>query len=433
MSRHVSAFDSPPARPVDAADRIALLDVVRGFALWGVCLANLVPALSGWGMIPEKARHALPTWPVDRIIEMMVRTFVYGRFWTIFSFLFGLGFAVQFLRAEARGIDATRLLARRLAVLLGIGLVHAFGIWYGDILTTYAVAGGMLLVARRWPPARLLAVGVSLVVLFPIVYGVFYKVAPVLSHGAIATPSLGAADSLYSVRIPALLATPSYSAVLSANRLMLRTVVSPWSLASYVPDIAGLFLLGLWVGRVGLLRQIGAHRAAWRTTFRWATTIALLGFVPRAVFELTGTLKQLPLDVAGTLRTLRIVGQPAMSLAYVTGLVLLFQRPGWRARLLVLAPVGRMALTNYLTQSLLGVAVFYGVGFRQFGHVGAAWLLVWSIAIIAAQAALSRWWLARYRFGPAEWVWRSLTYGAPQPMRIAPDSLGAVPLGEVPS
>jgi uncharacterized protein len=249
----------------------------------------------------------------------------------------------------------------------------------------------------------------------------------------LAPPTPSASDSLYTVRIPTLLATPRYAAVLAANRLMLREVVSPWSLATYVPDIAGLFLLGLWVGRVDLLRQVDRHRAAWRTTFRWATALALLGFVPRFVFELTGTLKQLPLDVTGTLRTLRIVGQPAMSLAYVTGIVLLFQRPAWRARLLVLAPVGRMALTNYLTQSLLGIAVFYGVGFRQFGHVGAAWLLVWSIAIIAAQAALSRWWLARYRFGPAEWVWRSLTYGAPQPMRIAPDSLGAVPLGEVPS
>jgi uncharacterized protein len=98
--------------------------------------------------------------------------------------------------------------------------------------------------------------------------------------------------------------------------------------------------------------------------------------------------------------------------------VLLFQRPAWRARLLALAPVGRMAYTNYLSQSVIGIAIFYGVGLGLYGKVGPALLVVLSVAIIAAQAVASRWWLRRYRFGPAEWVWRSMTYGRPQPMRL---------------
>jgi uncharacterized protein len=129
------------------------------------------------------------------------------------------------------------------------------------------------------------------------------------------------------------------------------------------------------------------------------------------------------------LRVLRIVGQPSMAMAYVCGLVLLFQPPAWRRRLMALAPVGRMALTNYLTQSLLGVALFYGIGLRLFGRVGPTALVALSVATVAAQAVISRWWLARFRFGPAEWLWRSLTYGRPQPMRLRPAAGEGAPAG----
>jgi len=409
-----------PTEPVAADERVAFLDVLRGFALWGVCLANLVPWFSGYDPLPEKAKTALATWPADRITEMLLRTFVHGRFIMLFSFMFGVGFAIQLVRAESRGEDPTRRLARRLAAMAAIGVVHAFAIWYGDILLSYAVMGTTLLVARRWPPRRLLAVGLALLLLEPMAWGVYVKLAPIATHGALSPAAhFAAADTLYTHTLPALIARGSYPAIVEANARMVGDITSVWVWPSWMPEVAGLFLLGLCVGRLGLLHRIDAHRDRWRLAFGWSVTIALLGYGPRLVIEITDTAKVVPLDILGLLRALRIVGTPAMSLAYACGLVLLFQRPAWRRRLLVLAPLGRMALTNYLAQSVIGVVLFYGIGFGLYGTVGATLLVALSIAIIAVQAVFSRWWLARHRFGPAEWLWRSLTYGRRQPMRVA--------------
>ena len=409
--------------PVAPDERVDLLDVVRGFALWGVCLANLVPWFSGGLTLSEKERQALPTWPVDRVTDALLNAFVHGRFVMTFSFLFGLGFAIQYLRAESRsgGAAATRLLARRLTAMLVLGVAHGLLVWHGDILATYAVLGVLLLLARNWPVRRLLAAGLALVVLGPIAWSVAFKLAPIVSHGAV-DPAAGfaAVQTALTKQLPALVAQRSYGAVLSANLLVYDQTLTVWGQSSWMPPLGGLFLLGLCVVRAGVLRRLDSHRDRWRTVLAWAATIALLGYIPRLYMELAHVdPKKVPLDVMGMIRVLRIVGQPAMSLTYVCALVLLFQRPAWRRRLLALAPVGRMALTNYLTQSLLAITLFYGVGFGLYRRVGSTPLVVLSIVTIAAQAVLSRWWLQRYRFGPAEWLWRSMTYGRLQPMRLA--------------
>lgn len=438
--------DEPPtgaSRPVAPSERVQLLDVVRGFALWGVCLANLVPWFSGYENLPEKAKQALPTWPADRVTDALLNAFLHERFITIFSFLFGLGFAVQYLRAEARGARAAVVLTRRLIAMLALGLVHGFLIWYGDILAVYAITGIALLVARNWPVRRLLATGVALAVFSPIAFGAYDRLSPALD-GPLVTPPRAAGDtsrtplpqqtaaqiavarrnavqdSIFNKATPALTAQRSYAAVIEANRTMLRAFYfGPGSLQLFF-ELAGLFLLGLCVGRSGILLELDAHRDRWWLAFGWASTIALIGYLPRLGLQLAQVPPaRIPQDVVGIMRTLRNVGRPAMSLAYICGLVLLFQRPAWRRRLSVLAPVGRMALTNYLTQSFLGIALFYGIGFGLHGRIGPMFQVLLSITIIAIQAVVSRWWLARYRFGPAEWLWRTLTYGKRQPMRLA--------------
>jgi uncharacterized protein len=416
-----------------------------------VCLANLVPWFSGYETLPEPAKHALPTWPADRVTEALLNAFVHSRFITIFSFLFGLGFAVQYLRAEARGANATWLLTRRLVAMLAIGLAHALLLWYGDILNVYAIGGVLLLIARRWPVRRLLAVGVALAVLNPIVWAAFSRIAPALrtapaaaatataaaapaqpgarpktpaaaqpAPAQIGAAALAHADSLYRYQLPKLVARRSYRAVLEANRRMYWEffTTAPW-FPSILAELAGLFLLGLCVGRSGLLGAIDSHRDRWWLAFGWSAAVALCGYLPRLGFQLADVAPgRIPADAGGMLRALRLIAQPAMSMAYVCGIVLLFQRPAWRKRLLVLAPVGRMALTNYLTQTVLAMTLFYGIGFHLLGKVGPTIQVGMSIAIIAAQAVVSRWWLARFRFGPAEWLWRSMTYGRLQPMRV---------------
>ena len=444
-------LDAAPS-PIPANERIAVLDVIRGFALWGVCVANLVPWFSGYETLPDKAKHALATWPADRVTDALLDAFVHQRFITIFSFLFGVGFSVQYLRAEARGAPAARVLARRLAAMCVIGMAHALLIWYGDILNVYAVAGVMLLVARRWPVRRLLAVGVLLAVLQPVAFVASLRIVPALLGTPLpaATPPAPMApqttaqvalqavaahnDSVYRYTLPALVARRSYGAVIEANWRMYWDffTTTPW-LPSILFELAGLCLLGLCVGRSGILRAVDTHRDRWRLALWWSSTLALVGYLPRLGLQLADVApSRIPPDAAGLLRAVRLVAQPAMSMAYVCGIILLFQRPAWRRRLLVLAPVGRMALTNYLTQSVVAMALFYGIGFGLAGKVGPTIQVALSIAIIAAQAAISRWWLARYRFGPAEWLWRSLTYGRRQPMRVAGYPPQARPLASTP-
>ena len=410
---------SHAATPVAPQERVALLDVLRGFALWGVCLANLVPWLAGYSGLPKAAKMALPTWPVDRVVDAFLSAFVHGRFIMIFSFLFGLGFSVQLIRAEARGADGTRLFARRIAAMFALGVVHAYLVWAGDITHIYAALAIPLLLVRRWPVQRLLAVGAALLLFQPIAHGIAIAVAPKVTNGALSPEATFAAlQELRSTTLPRLYGSASYAAILQGNRAIHDAMLRPWMSLGWMPELFGLFLLGLATGRLGLVARADGHRRMWRLTFGWSLAVGLAGYLPILVVALLQLQQKMPQDVRATIGVLRTIGQPAMSLAYVCAIVLLFQRPAWRGRLLALAPVGRMAYTNYLSQSVIGIAIFYGVGLGLYGKVGPALLVVLSVAIIAAQAVASRWWLRRYRFGPAEWVWRSLTYGRPQPMRL---------------
>jgi uncharacterized protein len=200
--------------------------------------------------------------------------------------------------------------------------------------------------------------------------------------------------------------------------------VSNWALLCFV---LGRFLLGYWAGRRGLLQDPHLHLTLIVRLFWWSLGIGVAMTVLQ--FTQAGLRQQYPLLDSEAckflIRVLLRAGPLAWGIAYAAGFALLFLRPGWRRALGMLAPMGRMALTHYLSQSLIGIALFYGIGLGIGPRRGlAGWGLAW-LAIFAAQIALSHWWLARFRFGPMEWAWRSLTYGRRQPMRYtgAPDGL----------
>jgi uncharacterized protein len=193
-------------------------------------------------------------------------------------------------------------------------------------------------------------------------------------------------------------------------------------MAGFALYVMGRFLVGLYVGRRRILHEAHLHLPLFRRLLRWSLPFAVVG---NFLYALTSYLDDHDrLDEASgwvALSSLVIsVGVPAMSCFYVSSIVLLFQREAWRRRLMWLAPVGRMALTNYLTQTLLHLFIFYGfAGLGLMGRVGTTLCVPISLAIFALQIFYSRWWLARFRFGPCEWLWRTLTYGERQPMRLA--------------
>ena len=408
-----SAGPLPAVGPTTGSERLSLMDALRGFALAGVLFVNM-GALTLHYYLTSAQRAALPTARFDRLAEMAMVYFAAFKFITLFSLLFGLGFAVQLMRAEERGGDARGLYVRRLLVLLLIGLAHATLLWWGDVLVLYAVIGFGLLLFRTASGRTLLWTGLALVCLgAPLLRLVL---GPLVESATAGLPAMAVAKS----RALAAFSGGDYAAVVEAN-LMFSTV---YFLRNWTEPLVifSRFLLGFWAGRMLLFHRPADHRVLLARIFGWGAAIGLLGngvAVMRYYFDLTTRLPLLAGSIGGVVLDMIIsTGTLALGAAYGTGFALLFLRPVWRPRLEMLSPVGRMALTNYLGQTVVCLLIFYGIGLGvgpRFGYPG---LLAAFALIFAVQIALSRWWLKRFRFGPAEWVWRSLTYGRAQPMRL---------------
>jgi len=172
------------ARPVDVSERVAILDALRGFALWGVFVSNSFTWFSGRNLLPREQARALAAPPLETVVSALYNFLINQKFMTLFSFLFGLGFSIQLARAEARGSPIVPLYSRRLLVLLGIGLVHLFGVWLGDVLSTYAVVGFMLLLFRQRSDRTVLVWVLVLLVVMPLLLPILQRFAPILLHGA---------------------------------------------------------------------------------------------------------------------------------------------------------------------------------------------------------------------------------------------------------
>lgn len=394
----------PSVDPTPIRERHDLIDALRGFALGGVLMVNLA-SFTLYEFLPTPARTALPTAGFDAVALQAMELLVNVKFITLFSLLFGLGFSLQMERAEASGGLAR--FVRRLLILIVIGLVHSYFIWWGDILLTYAVVGLLLVCFRHASDRVLLIAGLAVALLLPPLLSPWIREA--LGAWPKQAQIYAGAQQAFSSSSPGEM---FHGNIDTANWAR----VSNWALVCFV---LGRFLLGYWAGRRGLFQHPLRHKILIGRLFRGS----LLAGIAMTVLQFTqaGLREQYPLlDTEAckfTIRVLLRAGPLALGIAYATGFALLFLRPWWRPRLQALAPMGRMALTHYLTQSVLGIALFYGIGLGIGPRWGVAgWWLAWAL-IFAGQIAISHWWLARFRFGPVEWVWRSLTYGRSQPMR----------------
>jgi uncharacterized protein len=425
-----AAAAAPPLEPVARAARIEVLDFVRGFALLGILFVNL-PAFDAprYAVFRNEIYGWFPAW-YDQAAIWLIRIVATSKFYTILSFLFGLGFGVQLTRAMERGTERfDQYYRRRLALLLGLGLVHLLLVWMGDVLHVYALVGFLLLPFRKREQRTVLVWALALSVV-PWIAGAAYVTGRALRE----TPAAQAERQRTRLEERAKLAREMREEVETYARgsrwevLRLRAtqgvnnagVKVSWGLFEVWPT----FLLGLWVARRRILDDIPAHLPLFRRLFWWGLVVGGGGTIGLAVWQARmGTDAPPPLSFLHTLLG-HLVARPFHALFYAAGLLLLVQSEAWRRRLAPLAAVGRLALTNYLGQSLLCVTLFYGVGlglggFGYFGQVGPALGLALMGAIWAVLIAFSLWWSKRYRLGPVEWAWRSLAYGARQRMRLA--------------
>ena len=399
--------------PVGTGERSALLDALRGWALLGILLANMM-AFTGAFFMPDPERAKMVFAEFDDAAEFILEWLVIGKFYALFSLLFGIGFAIQIGRLEQRGEGTARYL-RRLFILFLFGLAHLMLLWLGDILALYALMGMVLLLFRRVSDAKLL------------IWAAALWAIPILWAAAIHFGGFRPAKPIFDLAIQTISATgldvsqgplPVYQSADIASHMKAHPGEALIRLADLVRQmrftkVLGMFLIGLWVGR----RAIHANAAQYRPLLRRVALIGIGVGLPLSAVKAVLTMwpgESRPIAFAA--EVFYCLGTPTLALGYAAAFTLLWL--GARSRAAeTAAPAGRMALTNYLMQTVLMSAIFYGWGLGLIGKYGLAVIPPLSAALFALQIAYSRWWLARYRFGPAEWLWRSATYGALQPLR----------------
>jgi len=372
-------------RPINPTERIDAIDALRGVALFGVLAMNLVMGFRV--SIFEQFLIAKTTGSsLDRVVETILILGVDLKAFALFSLLFGIGLAIQFERL-ATSPRRAQLLVRRLAVLLAIGLIHLCLIWHGDILTEYALAG-LIVLPLLWGPRWLLACSA---LAFLTMYLLMQAYPPYGLFPDAQTLARAVADE------HRIYATGGYADVLA---LRLREMPYIFSLHAFIfPRTIGLFLLGAYTWRSGILRT--PHQGL-------MFVIAAAGIVSGATLTILDYRKN-PMfaDPSGTI---------LLALGYAAAIIGIANLASGKTLLGWAAPLGRMAFTNYLMQSVIFGWIFYGYGLGLFGRLGVAHALAIGLAVYVGQVFFSKWWLRRYRYGPVEWLWRTLMYGEAQPM-----------------
>jgi uncharacterized protein len=389
--------------PVSLSERIVFIDVLRGMALFGILAANMrafFAPIDAYGNI-QVLFHSR----ADVLAQAFIDAFIQGKFITIFSFLFGMGFAIQMSRADAKGVRFLSFYPRRLLALALFGVIHGILIWGGDILLTYAVSGAILLLFRNRQQKTLLWWAGSLIALPIVVSSVLVTIYFTRWRRPWMVPKPTDMAKLYG--IINIYAHGTVRQILAQNWVEWKHQLPTTGFAIYA---TALFLLGMWVWRAGIVQHLEDYKAVLQRVCAWCIPVGVA--VNLYVATVNAVVPHDKVSMwAWAAGVLWLPGSHILSAGYMSGLALLYLRTDWRKVLLPFAAVGRMALTDYLMQSVVCTLFFYHYTTGFYGRIGPAWGLVPTVIIYAGQVVFSNWWLGRYRFGPMEWLWRGMTYG----------------------
>lgn len=427
----------PPLEPIRSFERYDSLDVLRGVAVLGILAMNIYffglpgAAYSNPTVYGGSRGADLATWVVTHL-------FFEVKFMTIFSALFGAGLVVMFQRAEARRQSLAKIYYRRILWLLVFGLIHAYGLWSGDILVAYAIAGLLIFLFRRRSPRTLIMTACLVLLIPPIVsigFGMFVQkmqaakseIAVLAAAGETPSEDQQKLAEWWEEMRPYFDPTPQeiedeleihrdgYPGIVryrAPQVLMGQTI----AFAFFVMwRVGAVMLLGMALMKLGVFSASRSQRF-YRRCVLWGYGLGL-PLVVLSAWDLVRANWAMPhtIQVASHFN---YFGSLAVALGHVGLVMLVCQNQAVANLRRRLAAVGRMAFSNYILQSTICTTVFYGYGLGLFGKLNRFPLMIFVVAIWLLQLWLSPWWLTRFRYGPLEWLWRTLTYGRRQPMAL---------------
>lgn len=392
--------------PVEARQRHIILDALRGFALLGICLANY-PEFSLYSFLQDSAKALFPTDALDHIMQWALYIFIDGKFYTIFSLLFGIGFAIILENNRRRGANGIMIFYRRMFFLFLIGLAHLLLIWSGDILMLYAIVGMTLpLFCRlsdkallKWAASMLLLpVGIDYVCQFTGVY---------LSKNLVEWQWLlcdrfGITEEnfAYWLRDATGYGDMSKFLLMGAVERMQEFVDG-----NRYFKVLGLFLIGFVLGRGKWFSRLDEARKYLKVICVWGLCLGM----PLSALYAWSAMHGKPFGF-GTHSLFYFLSVYLTAFGYVAAFALCYLRHKDARMWKWFAYPGRMALTNYIAQSAIGVCIFYGIGLGLGADTPLVFAELIAAGVFMLEVAGSASWLYSFRFGPLEWVWRCLTY-----------------------
>ncbi|MGF2411098.1 MAG: DUF418 domain-containing protein [Ferruginibacter sp.] len=407
--------------PVKTSEREIFMDVLRGFAVLGIFIANLG---SGFAWYSERDHLTgpmlLPGW--DHKMTYLHQMFIEGKFYSIFSLLFGWGIALQVKRGLDKGTDALPTIKRRLVFMLLLGAIHLL-IWPGDIVFFYAMLGFLLLPFRKFSNKTLLITGVILILLPILLYaakmkwqwlnapaGILFQTGETVDHLLNGTKSESDFKNL--------LANGNWWNIFKGNVAGFLFRYGYLFFVSRIPKVLGMFLIGYVVGRSDFYKNIMQHKKLLYGIIIFGLVVGVPTNYFLAHYMSGNESDYFGLKINGFYQTLAYAfGVVPLAMTYVALLILSFQTTVGKKILSVFAPVGKMAFSNYIMQSLIGNFVFLGAGLGYLGQVGPVYYTLFGIVVFIVQIIISTTWLKYFNYGPLEWLWRSATYKKWQPMK----------------